>query len=106
MIFRAMVGIGLALLLASHQSELGFGERVTPLGAGISLPSLQNPLAASGRPRPGAECEDGACAAGSRTGQRSLAAVKAEIDASLKARGRPFYDLSSEIQPFPAVNPR
>ena len=108
MIFRAMIGVGLALLLASHQSELGRAHSLTPLGAGISLPSLQNTLPVSGPPRPPTACENDACAGGlgPQTGPRSLAAVKAEIDASLKARGKPFYDLSSQPSHFLAADPR
>jgi hypothetical protein len=85
MIFRAMIGIGLALLLASHQSELGLGHP----GAGISLPSLARSTALTGSPRPVMACESNACAGGLGR-PRNLADIKAEIDASLKARARPF----------------
>jgi hypothetical protein len=85
MIFRAMIGIGLALLLASHESELGLGHP----GAGISLPSLARSTTVTGSPRPVTACESNACA-GSLGHPRSLAEVKAEIDASLKTRAKPF----------------
>jgi hypothetical protein len=70
MIFRAMIGVGLVLLLA--ESSLG-------KAAGLSLPAPLNSSPVTGPSHP--------------TGQRGLADVKAEIDSSLKARGRPFYQL-------------
>ncbi len=72
MIFRVMIGMGLMLFLASHSSEFGLGRSLGLEASGAGLPSLV--------PSPS-------------PGQRSLADVKREIDASLKARGRPFYDL-------------
>jgi hypothetical protein len=82
MILRAMIGMGLVLLLASHET-------------GLALPGLGT--ACTGACAGGLSQENGQRTSqhslGQRTGQRTLADVKAEIDASLKARGRPFYDL-------------
>ncbi len=92
MIFRAIFWIGLVSLLAPHEPDLGLGRP----GAGISLPAIMKSWAVTGLSRPGSNCdgETDACAGGlgglaamrSPTG-RSLADVKADINASIKARG-------------------
>ena len=88
MIFRAIFWIGLVSLLMPHEPDLGFGRP----GAGASLPSQIASLAASGLPKPGATCS-AACAGGlglldmfQSATVRSLSQVKADIDASVKAR--------------------
>lgn len=88
MIFRAIFWIGLVSLLMPHEPDLGFGRP----GAGASLPSQIASLAASGLPKPGATCS-AACAGGlglldmfQTATVRSLSQVKADIDASVKAR--------------------
>ena len=90
MIFRAICGIGLVLLLMPHKPGAGLGRP----GAGISLPAMTQFRGVTGLSRPGSPCGglSSACAgglgalAGARTGVRTLADVKAEIDASIEAR--------------------
>jgi hypothetical protein len=90
MIFRAIFWIGLVSLLIPHEPDLGFGRP----GAGASLPSQIASLAASGLPKPGATCSED-CAGGpglldmfqSRT-VRSIADVRADIAADMRARGK------------------
>ena len=91
MIFRAVFWIGLVSLLTPHEPDLGLGRP----GAGTSLPSAMISGAVSGLSRPGQVCQDHAtaCAGGlglldvfQENADRSMAAVKAEIDASMKAR--------------------
>lgn len=87
MIFRAILGIGLVLLLTPHEPNLGLGRP----GAGITLPAMVKSWAVTGLSRPA--CDGEACAGGlgAPTRDRSLADIKAEIDASIRARGeRPF----------------
>jgi hypothetical protein len=93
MILRAIFWIGLVSLLTPHEPDLGLGRP----GAGISLPAIVKSWAVTGLSRPGKACDGddrGACAGGlgdlaMRKGAsgRSLADVKAELDASIKARG-------------------
>jgi hypothetical protein len=91
MIFRAVFWIGLVSLLTPHEPDLGLGRP----GAGTSLPSAMISGAVSGLSRPGQVCQDHAAACAGGLGlldsfqdhaDRSMAAVKAEIDASMKAR--------------------
>jgi hypothetical protein len=104
MIFRAIFWIGLVSLLMPHEPDLGLGRP----GAGISVPAIMKSWAVTGLSHPGNACngEDSACAGDLGTdlktveapGQshykgRSLADVKAEIDASIKARGVSPYAL-------------
>jgi hypothetical protein len=87
MIFRAIFWIGLVSLLTPHEPDLGLGRP----GAGISLPDVTKFWAVTGLSRP--VCDGDACAGGlggldqwrASAGQ-SLADVRAEIDASIKAR--------------------
>jgi hypothetical protein len=73
MIFRAILGIGLLLFLMPQRPE-----------AGLALPAfLTSGVGGLARQQEG--CGDAGC------GPRTLADVKAEIDASLRARGEPFY---------------
>jgi hypothetical protein len=88
MIFRAVFWIGLVSLLIPHEPDLGLGRP----GAGASLPSQIASLAASGLAKPGEACS-AACAGGlglldmfQGATVRSLSQVKAEIDASMRAR--------------------
>ena len=90
MIFRAIFWIGLVSLLTPHEPDLGLGRP----GAGISLPSTMISGAVTGLSRPGV-CDGhaAACAGGlglldafQDNATRGLAAVKADIDASVKAR--------------------
>jgi hypothetical protein len=86
MIFRAIFWIALVSLLMPHEPDLGLGRP----GAGISLPAIVSSWAVIGLSRPGTSCDGDkeACAGGLGTpAGRSLADVKAEIDASIKARG-------------------
>ncbi len=90
MIFRAIFWIGLVSLLTPHEPDLGLGRP----GAGISLPELAKSAAVIGLSRPGNGCAGGqACAGGlgvdlSRLpiNTSRLAQIKAELDASIKAR--------------------
>ena len=91
MIFRAIFWIGFVSLLTPHEPDLGLGRP----GAGISLPAIVKSWAVTGLSRPGDACDGdkGACAGGLggkpsvKTGsERSLADVKAEIAASIRAR--------------------
>jgi hypothetical protein len=90
MIFRAIFWIGLVSLLTPHEPDLGLGRP----GAGISLPDLAKSAAVIGLSRPGNGCAGGrACAGGlgARFGRLPLdadrlAQVRAELDASIKAR--------------------
>ncbi|HEY5347353.1 MAG TPA: hypothetical protein VIJ72_04100 [Rhizomicrobium sp.] len=88
MIFRAIFWIGLVSLLMPHEPDLGLGRP----GADASLPSRLASLATSGLAKPGQACS-AACAGGlglldmvQGATVRSLAQVKAEIDASVRAR--------------------
>lgn len=88
MIFRAVFWIGLVSLLMPHEPDLGLGRP----GAGASLPSRIASLVAPGLPKPGEACS-AACAGGlgvldmfQRVTVQSLAQVKTEIDASVRAR--------------------
>ena len=90
MIFRAVFWIGLVSLLTPHEPDLGLGRP----GAGISLPDLAKSAAVIGLSRHGNNCADGqACAGGLGVNlgmlpidAGRLAEVKAELDASIKAR--------------------
>ncbi len=89
MIFRAIFWIGLVSLLTPHEPDLGLGRP----GAGITLPAFVKSWAVTGLSRPGPACDGvAACAGGlgamaqSASGGRSLADVKMEIDASVRAR--------------------
>lgn len=95
MIFRAIFWIGLVSLLMPHEPDLGLGRP----GAGISLPAMVQSWGVSGLPRPEYACQVGACAGGlgaspatasgrspANHKERSLADVKNEIDASIRAR--------------------
>ena len=91
MIFRAIFWIGLVSLLTPHEPDLGLGRP----GAGTPSPSAMISGAVSGLSRPGQVCNDhaDACAGGlglldgfQANAVRGLAAVKADIDASVKAR--------------------
>ena len=94
MIFRAIFWIGLVSLLMPHEPDLGLGRP----GAGTSLSVIMKnwpPQAALGTSCDG---DLGACAGGlgrdiRGPSGRSLADVKAEIDESIKARGKPLYAL-------------
>jgi hypothetical protein len=90
MIFRAIFWIGLVSLLTPHEPDLGLGRP----GAGISLPSVLKSWSVTGLSRP--DCDGEACAGGlggsdnlnqwrASAGQ-SLAEIRTEIDASVKAR--------------------
>jgi hypothetical protein len=90
MIFRAVFWIGLVALLMPHEPDLGLGRP----GAGISLPATVKSWAVTGLSRP--DCDGEGCAGGlgaletlrtmrSPTG-RTLADVKADLDASIRAR--------------------
>ena len=87
MIFRAIFWIGLVSLLTPHEPDLGLGRP----GAGISLPAALKSWSVTGLSRP--DCDDETCAGGlgglsqwrASAGQ-SLADIRAEIDASVKAR--------------------
>src|SRR5580700_8870049 len=90
MIFRAVFWIGLVSLLTPHEPDLGLGRP----GAGTPSPSAMISGAVTGLSRPGV-CDDHAdgCAGGlglldhfQDNAVRGLAAVKADIDASVKAR--------------------
>ena len=72
MIFRAILGMGLVLLLLPRQPDRGL--EWPGLSASLSLPS-------------GMDCGGKSCAS------RTLADVKAEIDASIRARGTPHWAL-------------
>ena len=80
MIFRAVFWIGLIALLAPHEPDLGLGRP----GGDIALPAIVKSWAVTGRTGPGTPASD-------KT--RSLADVKAEINASVKARGGFSYAL-------------
>ena len=88
MIFRAIFWIGLVSLLTPHEPDLGLGRP----GAGISLPTvMEKAWGVTGLSRPG--CDGEACAGGlgsldqwRATAGKSLADVRSEIDASVKAR--------------------
>jgi len=87
MIFRAIFWIGLVSLLTPHEPDLGLGRP----GAGISLPAMIKSLGVIGLSPPG--CDGEACAGGlgsldqwRATAGKSLADVRSEIDASVKAR--------------------
>jgi hypothetical protein len=86
MIFRAIFWVGLVSLLMPHEPDLGLGRP----GAGILLPTIAKSWAATGLSRPGRSCDGKeACAGGlgiKTDSGRSLADVKAEIDASIRAR--------------------
>ena len=87
MIFRAAFWIGLVSLLTPHEPDLGLGRP----GAGISLPAAFKSWGVTGLSRPA--CDGEACAGGlgrldqwrTSAGQ-SLADIRAEIEASAKAR--------------------
>ena len=87
MIFRAIFWIGLVSLLTPHEPDLGLGRP----GAGISLPTVLKSWSVTGLSRP--DCDGEACAGGlggldqwrASAGQ-SLADIRAEIGASVKAR--------------------
>jgi hypothetical protein len=90
MIFRAVFWIGLVSLLTPHEPDLGLGRP----GAGTSLSAAIVSEAVTGLSRPG-RCGDhaAACAGGlglldafQANAGRGLAAVKAEIAASVRAR--------------------
>ena len=93
MILRAIFWIGLVSLLTPHEPDLGLGRP----GAGISLPAIVKSWAVTGLSRPGKACDGddrdtcagglGDLAQGKAVNGRSLADVKAELDASIKARG-------------------
>ena len=87
MIFRAIFWVGLVSLLTPHEPDLGLGRP----GAGISLPTLVKSWSVIGLSRPG--CDGEACAGGLGAVQqwrasagKSLADVRTEIDASVRAR--------------------
>jgi len=89
MIFRAIFWLGLVSLLTPHEPDLGLGRP----GAGISLPAVTKFWAVTGLSRP--DCDGEACAGGlggldqwRTSASQSLADVRAEIDASVKARQR------------------
>ena len=91
MIFRAVFWIGLVSLLTPHEPDLGLGRP----GAGTSLPSSVVSGAVTGLSRAGNACDGhaAACAGGlglldefQNSTVRGLAQVKADIDASVKAR--------------------
>jgi hypothetical protein len=87
MIFRAIFWIGLVSLLTPHEPDLGLGHP----GAGISPPAVIKSWSVTGLSHP--DCNGGACVGGlggldqwrASTGQ-GLADIRAEIDASIKAR--------------------
>ena len=90
MIFRAVFWIGLVSLLMPHEPDLGLGRP----GAGTSLPQSVISGAVTGLSRPGV-CDGhaAACAGGlglldsfQNNAVDGLAAVKAQIDESVKAR--------------------
>ncbi len=90
MIFRAVFWIGLVSLLMPHEPDLGLGRP----GAGTSLPTAVISGAVNGLSHPGV-CDGHAAACAGGLGlldafqggaTRGLAAVKAEIDESVKAR--------------------
>ena len=81
MIFRAIFGIGLVALLAPHEPALGLGHPLAGLPTvAISWPSA-NMCNGSHR-----ACAGHSGAKPDAASQRSLADVKNEIDASIKAR--------------------
>jgi len=87
MILRAAFFIGLVAFLMPREPDLGLGRP----GASITLPSPASVLSAVGLPQIGQVCSF--CAGGpdslrgySIGGGRSLADVKAEIAAAIKAR--------------------
>jgi hypothetical protein len=87
MIFRAIFWIGLVSLLTPHEPDLGLGRP----GAGISLPSITKAWGVTGLSPPG--CDGEACAGGlgsldqwRASAGKSLVDIRAEIDASVKAR--------------------
>ena len=94
MIFRAVFWIGLVSLLTPHEPDLGLGRP----GAGIALPAIVKSWAVIGLSRPGvcdvlAEPKRVRGAPGGALGPapkspdgHRLAAMKEELDASIKAR--------------------
>jgi hypothetical protein len=87
MIFRAVFWIGLVSLLTPHEPNLGLGRP----GAGISLPAVLKSWSVTGLSRP--DCDGEACAGGQggldqwrASAGQSLADIRTEIDASVKAR--------------------
>jgi hypothetical protein len=90
MIFRAVFWVGLVSLLMPHEPDLGLGRP----GAGTSLPQTVISGAVTGLSRPGV-CDGhaAACAGGlglldnfQSNAIHGLAAVKSQIDESVKAR--------------------
>ena len=85
-IFRAIFWVGLVSLLTPHEPNLGLGRP----GAGISLPAMLKSLGVIGLSPPA--CDSEACAGGlgidqwRATAGKSLADMRTEIDASIKAR--------------------
>lgn len=92
MLFRAIFAIGIVSLLTPHEPDLGLGRP----GAGALLPSPASQMSASGLSRTNEPCGFPACAgallsglwAPAGSGQRSLADVKAEIEADMRARDK------------------
>jgi hypothetical protein len=92
MLFRAIFAIGIVSLLTPHEPDLGLGRP----GAGALLPSPAPQMSASGLSRTNGPCGFPACAgaflsgllAPAGGGQRSLADVKAEIEADMRARSK------------------
>jgi len=86
MIFRAAFFIGLVAFLAPREPDLGLGRP-----GGIALPSPAAVLSAIGLSRLGQDCsfcsnDAGAAEPAYNGNGRSLADVKAEITAAIKAR--------------------
>ncbi|HWY62244.1 MAG TPA: hypothetical protein VNW15_10125 [Rhizomicrobium sp.] len=85
MIFRAIFWIGLVSLLMPHEPDTGLGRPA----AVISLPAMLKSWGDSGLARADGLGPIGAMASGRRQAnykERSLADVKNEIDASIRAR--------------------
>lgn len=86
MIFRAIFWVGLVSLLTPHEPDLGLGRP----GAGISFPVTLKSWGVIGLSPPA--CDSETCAGGlgldqwRATAGKSLADIRTEIDASVKAR--------------------